>query len=237
MHRRSNIEHIGLSLTLLLTLVVYTAIPLAHAQTGTNSTAFTLDSQPYGSSYAEWTASFWKWLLEQPSNTNPVNDQTGKNCANNQSDPDVWFVAGTGGGSAERTCTIPSGKAILVPIINVVCSYATDPELKTESELRSCAKQDQDNVRSVELILDGTKLEDLKDYRVQSPLFDVTLPDNNIFQGKPGPTKAVSDGYWVLLQPLSPGKHELKYSGVLVDFTTTSTTNFATEVEYHLDVK
>ena len=78
-------------------------------------------------------------------------------------------------------------------------------------------------VRSVELILDGTKLEDLKDYRVQSPLFDVTLPDNNIFQGKPGPTKAVSDGYWVLLQPLSPGKHELKYSGVLVDFTTTST--------------
>jgi hypothetical protein len=220
-------------------LIVKPTIPFVQAQNGSddNPTVFTLDSQPYRVSYAEWTAKFWQWLLEQPSDNNPVNDQTGKNCANNQKDPNVWFLLGTAGGSAERTCTIPAGKAILVSIINVVCSYATDPELKSESELRSCAKADQDKVTSVELTLDGMKFQDLKKNRIQSPLFNVTLPKNNIFQGTPGPTKAISDGFWVFLKPLSPGRHELKDSGVLVDFTTTSTTNFATDVTYHLIVK
>lgn len=202
-----------------------------------NLVVFSPDSDPYGVSYAEWTARFWQWLLEQPSDNNPLNDQTGKNCANNQKDPNVWFLLGTAGGSAERTCVIHAGKAILVSIINVVCSYATDPELKSESELRSCAKTDQDKVTSVELTLDGVKLPDLKKYRIQSPLFDVTFPKNNVFGGKPGPTKAISDGYWVFLKPLSPGRHEIHHSGALVDFTTTSTTNFATDVTYHLTVK
>src|SRR5688572_14977685 len=36
----------------------------------------------------------------------------------------VVFLAGTSGGTTTRSCTIPAGKSILVPLINVECSQA-----------------------------------------------------------------------------------------------------------------
>ena len=70
-------KHILLSIVALivvfLALIVKPIIPFAQAQNGNsnNQDVFTLDSQPYGVSYAEWTAKFWQWLLEQPSDNNP----------------------------------------------------------------------------------------------------------------------------------------------------------------------
>ena len=52
----------------------------------------------------------------QPS-INPLLDQTGQNAALGQSG-EVWFLAGTTGGSAERTVTVPPGKALFFPIVN-----------------------------------------------------------------------------------------------------------------------
>src|SRR5919112_4358559 len=101
MSTRGYSKHTRLSIVTLivviLALIVNPIIPFVQAQNGTddNPAVFTLDSQPYGVSYAEWTAKFWQWLLELPSDNNPVNDQTGKNCANNQKDPNVWFIPGT----------------------------------------------------------------------------------------------------------------------------------------------
>ncbi|MFL6440562.1 MAG: hypothetical protein ACJ702_01240 [Nitrososphaeraceae archaeon] len=57
--------------------------------------------------------------------------------------------------------------------------------------------------KSMDVIINGVKLENLENYRIQSPLFDVTFPENNIFSVKPGSTKAVSDGYWVFSEPLT----------------------------------
>ena len=68
-----------------------------------------------------------------------------------QSGP-VWFLAGTFGGKAERTCTIPSGKAILFPPINTECSYKENPMLKTESDLRACAKHLQDETTQMQAV-------------------------------------------------------------------------------------
>src|SRR5919112_2927463 len=100
MSTRGYSRHIRLSIVALIVvfsaLIVKPTIPFVQAQISSNNPAvFTLDSQPYGVSYAEWTAKFWQWLLEQPFDNNPVNDQTGKNCANNQKDPNVWFIPGT----------------------------------------------------------------------------------------------------------------------------------------------
>ncbi|CAN5499729.1 hypothetical protein BH18THE1_BH18THE1_10190 [soil metagenome] len=44
----------------------------------------------------------------------------------------------------------------------------------------------------------------------------------------------LSEGWWVLLEPLSVGKHELSFSGAVPDNPTTGTRGFATEVTYHL---
>lgn len=48
---------------------------------------------------------------------------------------------------------------------------------RTESELRACAKSDQDKVTIVDVTVDGVPLKDLKSYRVSSPLFNLTLPE------------------------------------------------------------
>jgi hypothetical protein len=219
-------------------LIIVPALLLAEAQTENTPKVFPLNSRPYGTSYAEWTAKFWQWLIEQQSGNNAAEDSTGEKCTNNQRDPNVWFFPGTTGGNAERICTIPAGKAILVSVINAVCSYATDPDLKSEAELRSCVKADQDDVDLVEFSLNGVPLPNVTNYRIQSPLFNVTFPQNNLFQGKPGPTWAVSDGYWVFLEPLQPGNYELSSKGALGCLEVTcAAANFATDVRYHLSVK
>jgi hypothetical protein len=85
--------------------------------------------------------------------------------------------------------------------------------------------------------IDGNQLQNLDKYRVQSPLFNLTLPENNVFGAKPGFTPILSDGWWSLLEPLPPGNHEIHFSGVVPDNPTTSTRGFATEVSYTLTVK
>ena len=77
--------------------------------------------------------------------------------------------------------TIPAGKAILFSPINVECSYAEFPDLKTESDLRACAKSGQDLATEFEVSIDGVNLQNLQNYRIQSPLFDLTLPQDNVF--------------------------------------------------------
>jgi hypothetical protein len=79
-------------------------------------------------------------------------------------------------------------------------------------------------------------LQNLEKFRIQSPLFNVTFPENNVFGGKPGFTPMLSDGWWILLEPLPPGKHELRFSGTIPDNPTTGTRGFANEVSYSLIV-
>jgi hypothetical protein len=44
----------------------------------------------------------------------------------------------------------------------------------------------------------------MQNYIVQTPLFDLTFPENNIFGAPAGPSKAVGHAYVVFLQPLAP---------------------------------
>jgi type 1 fimbria pilin len=53
----------------------------------------------------------------------------------------------------------------------------------------------------------------------------------------PGTTQSVADGFWIILQPFSAGKHELRFSGSSVDFTSSGVMNFATEAKYNLNVQ
>jgi len=236
---------LSISITLYVLLSLGTALafmnPISNAfaqqkDTSTNVIAFPTNLKPFGKTYGEWTSKWWQWALSIPTEKNPLKDNTGLNCAVAQNGP-VWFLAGTFGGSADRTCNVPPGKAIMFPVYNAECSYAEYPQSKTESELRNCAKDQADKVTSLDASIDGIRIDNLKQkYRVQSQLFDLMFPNNNVYGVSAGPSKAVSDGYWVILQPLSLGKHEVRFSGSAVDFTSTAPMNFATAVKYHLNV-
>lgn len=198
-----------------------------------NPSVYSKGDKPYGLTYGQWTANFWKWVISIPQQNNPNNDPTGQKCAISQNDK-VWYLAPTFGGTAERTCTIPAGKPILFPLLVGECNYLENPELKTESQLRTCAMQGNEGSRSMEVTIDGVKLKNLENYRVQSPSFNVTWPENNFSSVKPGTTNAVSDGFWVFLKPLSPGKHELEFSASIID--PSGTNNYNTHVKDHLIV-
>lgn len=159
--------------------VAFLTILLGHTY-AVNNGIFPPDSQQYGLTYGEQTTKWWKWYSFIPQESSPANDETGLNCSIEQKDTNVWFLAGTGGGSAERSCTIPSGKAILFPIINMECSHATDPLAKTESEMRACAMSGDEGA-SVRAVIDGKELQELDKYRTQSSVFNVTIPENNVF--------------------------------------------------------
>jgi hypothetical protein len=209
---------------------------------------YAIDYMPYGAPYESWTTKWFNWLLSIPLQENPANDNSGKNCAQKQSGP-VWFLAGTIGGSAKRTCTIGSNKSILFPVIAKECSFAEDTDLKTEEQLISRTKDAIDQVNSIEVVVDTVRLTDVKIFRVASKsCFDVTYPQNNLYGLKPGTTRSTYDGFWVFLAPLSVGYHSIYFRGevtysegsVLAElarkYNILEDRTFRTEVIYNLNI-
>ena len=222
-------------LVALLPLVL--AFPLAAvAAENPNPQVLPPDSRAYGKTLGEWSAAWWQWAAAIPADVNPLRDETGEECDRDQSGP-VWFLAGTQFGEAERDCTIPAGKAILFPILNLFFFNCPD-EAATEEEMRAVL----DFLTSfftiiLECTIDGAPLEELTTYQTQSPAFVMTLPEDNIFLDNcADPTPAddyfpvVSDGWWILHTPLSEGEHEIFLRGEVVEF------GFFVEVTYHITV-
>jgi hypothetical protein len=175
---------------------------------------FTPTSMPYGLSYGQWTVRWWLWLASIPTDNNPAADGTGQYCGVNQTDPYVWFLAGTfGGKTAHRKCTIPNGRSVLFPVINYEMNSLEKPELQTESELIKHVQDDEDDIINLEAIVDG---QTIPIFRIQSDplLFTLKIVEDNPLEVKGGGiTSATSDGYWVFLKPLATGEHKIYFSG------------------------
>lgn len=228
-------QHILALLGVIVPLIMVSAILTARADS-INPGLYSVDSKPYGLTFPQWSEKWFRWFISVPQPENPFNDNTGKNCAVGQNDPNIWFITGAGSGTVVRSCTVPSGKAILFQPAGNECSYAENPSLKTESELRSCAIAG-DQVTSIHVSIDGRSLQNLQNYIVQTPLFDLTFPENNIFGAPAGPSKAVGHAYVVFLQPLAAGNHDIHFDQVTLGSPETGTQNFAYDVTYHLTVK
>lgn len=186
-----------------------------------NLVFYDINSKPFNVSYAEWTEKWWQWTYSIPWDKNPSYDDTGKYCSENQRGP-VWFLTLAYEHPVTGTCDIPENTALLITLLNSECSYAEFPFLKTEEELRECAKRMQDLVVEGNASLNKIPVKNLENYRVQTDIFNFTLPENNILNLTSQTTQAVADGNWLFLKPLPVGTHELKVKG---DINTTSTTD------------
>ncbi|MGD1836829.1 MAG: hypothetical protein ACPKPY_02070 [Nitrososphaeraceae archaeon] len=187
---------------------------------------FKPDSKPYNVTYSDWTAKWWQWAYSIPLDKHPAYDDDGKYCGQNQHQP-VWFFPGSYEHPVVRTCEIPANTALLITILNSECSFADYSSLTTEDELRDCATKIQDTVSGVHASLDGVDIPNLENYRVQSNLFNFTLPENNILNLPPQTTQAVSDGNWLFIKPLPPGTYELKFKGDLLNSVNNTDEEFA----------
>jgi hypothetical protein len=79
------------------------------------------------------------------------------------------------------------------------------------------------------------QIQQIEKYRVHSSAFNVTFPENGLYGTKAGPTRAVSDGYYLIFEPMPPGEHEIDIKSSLTN-PTTGILFFADEVKYHLNV-
>ena len=148
------------------------------------------DPRPYGMSRKKWTEKWWLWLHSIPKPVNPANDTTGEQCARNQIEPNMWFLAGTFGKLVKRTCLVPSNRAILFPIINSVHLLSESLSFKSDSDLEAKVRNEANNVTEMNLAIDGLQLSDLKKYRIHTSTFDIIIPEDNIWGVKPGKTKS-----------------------------------------------
>src|SRR5262249_50606878 len=81
--------------------------------------------------------------------------------------------------------------------------------------------------------VDGKLLKDVKQYRVESPLFILNGPEkaeDEVFPGIAGKRRMVSDGYWIMLKPLPPGAHVIRFKGEMPE------AKFSLDVTYELTV-
>jgi hypothetical protein len=203
-----------------------------------STTIYSPDSKPYGKSYGEWTSDWWEWFIAMPNDAkHPLNDPSGSECHRNQNGP-VFFLLGGSKIPVDRTCSIPYGKAVLLPTINNECSTAEYPNLITQAELRNCAVDVANSFKNIKASIDGVPISNITKYNVVSPLFNVTFPEDKPMYtvDKPGITNAVSAGNWVFIDDLSPGPHEIYFKGDSIDYTEGATINFAQEGTYHLNV-
>jgi hypothetical protein len=200
---------------------------------------YSREEKPFDKPWEDWSAEWWKWLLSISDNNNPVNDEDGELQGIGQHQPNVFFLGGTHQKKVERRCRIPPGKAILFPVATMSTSYLEFPNLHNEADLRRHA-EDGSQVEDMKLIVDDEEInkEALEKYRVKSPLFELSLPEKNILlHVGGGETRAVSDGYWAFLKPLTPGEHTLTVSQKTKDHPASGTLNCKYEMTYHLMVK
>jgi len=238
----------GCLLTAAAVLALTQAMSFAGAQLGQSPKS--ANPNPNSNQYGELSAVWWQWIWSIPAATNP-NLQTGTvDCSFGQSShtrsEKIWFLAGTFGGPADRTCAapVPSGISLFFPLLtgevdNVGCCTATTPPTTYSiQQLKDIGAQGQDNHQELHTFVDNVPV---PAYRAQSPVFHYTLPaTGNLYQAGglavPGTNwpsttvfPSVSDGYWVMVAPLPPGDHVIKFGGI-------ASNGFSVDVTYHLTV-
>lgn len=197
-------------------------------------------SRPYGLSYGEWSVRWWQWAYGLPVAGHPLFDETGADCAAGQSGP-VWFLGGVfnvSGTATRDQCTVPAGKALYFPIINVewdnICP-PMDPGLSVD-ELAAMSAWFMDLATDLECDVDGQPVQNAASYRFTGDPFAVQMPADNIWNlycSTPGGNyyPLVPDGYFIMLAPLAPGPHTIHFRGTIGD-----PVNFTLEITYHLTV-
>jgi hypothetical protein len=200
-----------------------------------NPGIFSKDSKPFDVPYGDWLAKYSQWFINFPAESHPREHYTSDSCSLAQSGP-VWFLTDTLAGNQERTCIIPSDKAVLLPVLDGRCwSDTTDPIPMNDQDITNCAKAGNE-YGLISASIDGREIKDLDSYRAESPFFNITVPENNIYNNVPGIWKAKADGFFVFLEPLSPGNHTL-HTKVSVLNPTSPESNYAATLTYHLVVK
>lgn len=164
-----------------------------------------------GRSVAELTADWWRWVRAQP--FSPYLDPDGRLCDLGQEGA-VWFLAGTDGSfNARRECNVPTGKYLLLPVINMLhrnVQPVGEPDTYSCPELVAGAAVNNDHLNSAVVLIDGVPVPEVARYRVRTAeCFDIDADIGEHRAADGDGRMAAADGYWLLIEPLPPGRHTI----------------------------
>ena len=176
---------------------------------------------------------WWQWAGSIPLDSNPLIDETGEFCGVGQQGK-YWYLSGNFGGSTTRSCTVPKGVKLLVPLIITFCY----PEEGYDDDA-SCIAYVNDGIGAyrpsdVSLKVDGqpqptrdiceitvARGDDVTgiprrcriNLRADRNLFSFAIAPNTIYGSDPGIWRAnAARGYWGVVDTndLSLGDHTLR---------------------------
>jgi hypothetical protein len=156
-----------------------------------------------GKTIGEWTGKWWTWLLTSPLHRDPALDDSGEHCGVGQDGP-VWFLAGSfSKHPVTRRCSVPEGKYVLFPMHTGITKPTPNQTQVTCKSSREKSARFADAVLGLYASINGVPIGTPERYRERTETcFDPT-----------GTGRAISaqDGHWLMLRPLPPGKHILRF--------------------------
>lgn len=180
-----------------------------------------------GKSQAEWGNFWWTKIHTTPKNKNPLTSNN-----NFEKTGSVQMLVGTGFGEPPvvRDIRIDDTTYLFAPIVNSSADNAGLPPDWTTADSRYFTQSvinavDPQRYPENNLFyeVDGKSLIDRSSwtpYRQQSPsAFSFVVPKNHYIGPEGGYTAGlqvddgISDGYWVMLNPLPSGKHTIHFGG------------------------
>jgi hypothetical protein len=172
------------------------------------------DETYHGLKMADWAVALFQWKYSIPRRLDPdvVVDRTGERVGIGQRGP-VWFLPIFQVGTGTRTFIVPEGHAILA-CVGWTMSYAP-PGKYTDDQLRA---RGVDTSHLGQVVagnttrLNGVRITNLKQYRVVTPVFSITLPPDNVLgvpvtPGEDPRVAMVAAGHFLLFPPLPAGRH------------------------------
>ena len=197
---------------------------------------------------------WWQWAIGiDTSVINPFTDDLSQDCCDvglQDNDRLLFLVYAprdpNTGDFPLHECDVKKGTSILVPILNVICNdlaVGTPFFGPNEQDQRICANKIITYATLFDTLhvnIDGIEVQNLEQYRIDSPAggFEFTSVPNNVFDTPVGDGNGVSDGFWILLEHLKPGKHTISFSGAIdLDEITPLIGLYEAGATYNLDIK
>jgi hypothetical protein len=190
------------------------------------------NSQPLGSSYNDWVILVSEWYWSIPTTETPTTRVFGNMV--------VPPLAGFAGETIPVTMKV--GQWFFVPTcfntwLNTPGDFGYDHPWSTpyegyptyEAWVRAVMKEMMDQLHPT-CTIDGKPVQNIDMYRMQTGLFDITVPENNAWGSwLPADTygPALTDGWFEILNPMTPGKHTVTNAigeGLFVTYEITVTT-------------
>lgn len=214
-----------LSIVAVVAALLMGTVYIASAGGNKNPGVLPPNSRVQGLTYGEWSARWWQYVLSIPGEENPLTGGTGTNCVY-QRIGNVGLVAVDPLSESTITCQVPTGMMLFLDVLSAECSTVEEDPFYggNEEEMRACALSF--TISDLQASIDGSEVKNLDQYIHTSPLFEFTLPEDNILYTEELSGQSVSNGAHLILAPLSPGEHTIHLHASIPELEFTVDMNF-----------